>query len=253
MGCLALYEPINALKPVADGVWIVDGPQIKMTYPWMPVLSVPFTTRMSLIRLPDGGIWVHSPTEPTEDLVQAVEALGPVRALVAPNALHYWWIPDWKARFPDARTYAAPDMGKRVHRRINRFDVVLGHAAPAEWGGVLDQIMVSGDFMTEAAFFHLPSRTAILTDLIENFEPDKITCLWLRLACRWSGCSDPDGKMPVDLRATFRRNHEAVGAAAQRMIDWNPERVILAHGRWYPKNGAAELRRAFRWCLPEAA
>jgi len=33
------------------------------------------------------------------------------------------------------------------------------------------------------------------------------------------------------------------------MIGWNPERVILAHGRWYDRNGQAELRRAFRWIL----
>jgi hypothetical protein len=30
------------------------------------------------------------------------------------------------------------------------------------------------------------------------------------------------------------------------MIAWEPERVILAHGRWYDRAGAAELRRAFR-------
>jgi hypothetical protein len=33
------------------------------------------------------------------------------------------------------------------------------------------------------------------------------------------------------------------------MLEWQPERVILAHGRWYPENGVAELKRAFRWAL----
>jgi hypothetical protein len=37
------------------------------------------------------------------------------------------------------------------------------------------------------------------------------------------------------------------------MIAWNPERVILAHGRWYERDGAQELRRAFRWVLDPAA
>jgi hypothetical protein len=31
------------------------------------------------------------------------------------------------------------------------------------------------------------------------------------------------------------------------MVAWAPERVIFAHGRCYERDGAAELRRAFRW------
>jgi hypothetical protein len=33
------------------------------------------------------------------------------------------------------------------------------------------------------------------------------------------------------------------------MLGWDPERIVLAHGRWYEANGSAELRRAFRWVL----
>jgi hypothetical protein len=33
------------------------------------------------------------------------------------------------------------------------------------------------------------------------------------------------------------------------MLDWDPERIIIAHGRWYDRDGGAELRRAFRWIL----
>jgi hypothetical protein len=33
------------------------------------------------------------------------------------------------------------------------------------------------------------------------------------------------------------------------MMAWEPERIIIAHGRWYEGNAVAELRRAFRWVL----
>ena len=33
------------------------------------------------------------------------------------------------------------------------------------------------------------------------------------------------------------------------MIALDPERVIIAHGRWYDANGTEELKRAFRWLL----
>lgn len=79
------YDPINVLKPVADDIWIVDGPRIKMS---MGPLKVPFPTRMTVLRLPQ-GIWLHSPIAFDAALADAVAALGPVRWLIAPNKIHY--------------------------------------------------------------------------------------------------------------------------------------------------------------------
>lgn len=95
----------------------------------------------------------------------------------------------------------------------------------------------------------LPPRTAILTDLIENFEPARIKSRFWRWVIGWSGAVDPDGKAPIGTRATCRHHRGALPAAAETMIGRNPERVILAHGRWYDRDGTAELRRAFRWAF----
>jgi hypothetical protein len=99
----------------------------------------------------------------------------------------------------------------------------------------------------EAVFFHRPSRTLVLTDLIENFEPQRIRGFWYRLLLRLAGAADPDGKAPIDLQMTFWRHRKAIRLEVERMIAWDPERIIIAHGRWYDKGGTAELRRAFRW------
>jgi hypothetical protein len=101
--------------------------------------------------------------------------------------------------------------------------------------------------MTEVEFFHHASRTLVLTDFIENFEPDKLGAWWMRWLTRLGGVQDPDGRMPRDMRLTYSGQKPQLKAAVEQMIGWNPERIILAHGRWYPSNGAAELRRAFRW------
>jgi hypothetical protein len=53
--------------------------------------------------------------------------------------------------------------------------------------------------------------------------------------------------MPRDMRLTYDRKR--LREAVERMIAWAPERVIIAHGRWYGENGTAELRRAFRRLL----
>lgn len=241
----APYAPLNVLKAVAEDLWIVDGPEIRFGYLG---LKLPFPTRMTIVRLPDGAIWIHSPTVAADALVKRVRELGPVRWLIAPNTIHYWWIPDWKAAFPEAQVWAAPGLARAAKRELT-IDHELGDAAPPAWAETIDQVLVEGDMLTEVNFFHRPSRTLILTDLIENFEPERVRPRLLRWLMRLAGAADPDGKAPIDMQLSFARRRPAVRTAVERMIAWGPERILLAHGRWYPANGVAELRRAFRWVL----
>lgn len=117
------------------------------------------------------------------------------------------------------------------------------------WDGEIDTLPVQGDVMTEAVFFHHRSRTLILTDLIENFEPSKLSNWGLRVLTRLGGVQDPNGQMPRDMRLTFRQHKPELRLAVETMIGWSPARILLAHGRWYDRDGVAELRRAFRWLL----
>ncbi|MCC7268225.1 MAG: hypothetical protein IT546_12945 [Caulobacteraceae bacterium] len=246
MGCYRLYEPINVLKPVAEDVWVVDGPEIRMDYALG--LTFGFPTRATIVRLPQ-GLWVHSPTPLTPELGAQVDALGPARWLSAPNTIHYWWVADWKARYPQARAYAAPGVRRRSRERFTAWDEDLGDAPPAAWAGQIDQALAPGGLVSEVLFHHRPSRTAILTDLIENFQPERTTCLGWRLLTRWGGCADPNGSAPYDMRLNYLSRRAEVRAAVRRMLDASPQRAVLAHGRWYEANAEAELARAFRWAL----
>lgn len=239
------YAPLNTLKPVADEVWIVDGPEIGMRYFG---LTLPFPTRMTIVRLPDGDLWVHSPIAWNDDLGVAITALGFVRYLVAPNTLHYWNLPEWQARFPRAHSYGPPGLAGKARRPL-QIDETLGDAPPQAWADVFDQCLVPGRLLTEVDFCHRPSRTLILTDLIENFEPSRVRSPLLRWVMRTFGAADPDGKAPLDMQWSFLGHRRQVRAAAERMIGWAPERIIIAHGRCYDANAVTELRRAFRWVL----
>ncbi len=289
------YEPLLTLKPVAPDLWICDGPHISF-------YGLPFPTRMTIVRLADGGLFVHSPVTLTADpgegsdtsgpvvadrddrigpngglraqtgasMVQArgegvrakgleaeVAALGPVRHLIAPNWIHYAHLPAWQRAFPGSTTWAAPGVRERAasYGVDLRIDEPLGDEAPPAWKGQIDQVLVRGsDIHQEVVFFHRPSRTLILTDLIENFESHHCPA-WTRPLLALAGTRDPDGKAPIDMRFSFRIGENGQGmdllrAAIERMLAWDPERVILAHGRWYPTHGTAELRRAFRWAIP---
>jgi len=203
---------------------------------------------MTIVRLPGGELWVHSPIAWSDDLGSEISKLGPVSYLIAPNTLHYSYLSDWRQRFPEARTYGPPGLADRAHRLIP-VDETLGERPPTQWAGVFSQCLVRGSLLTEVDFLHRPSRTLILTDLIENFEPARVRGALLRWLMKTFGVADPDGKAPFDMQLSFLGHRKNVRAAAELMMTWAPERIVIAHGRCYEAQALAELRRAFRWVL----
>lgn len=241
-----LYEPLNTLKPVGEDLWVVDGPVVRMSY---LAASFPFPTRMAIIRLAEGGLFLWSPTVLTEDLRSQIDALGGVRHLISPNKFHYAHVSDWKRAYPEALTWASPGVRERAesqHVDVS-FDADLGEEPDPAWREDVDQIIFRGSrLLEEVVFFHRKTRTIIMADLIENFEPEKLSGVYGWLA-RLAGVADPDGKTPGDLRMTFWGRKQEARASLARMLAWEPEKVIIAHGRPYAENGTEELRRAFRW------
>jgi hypothetical protein len=51
------------------------------------------------------------------------------------------------------------------------------------------------------------------------------------------------GRREVRSRSGGRVARECV----RRVMGWDAEPILIAHGRWYEKDAPAELRRAFRW------
>ncbi len=204
---------------------------------------------MVVVRLSGGELFVWSPVEFDEGLRSRIDTLGEVRHLVSPNKIHYAHIAAWKQAYPEAIAWASPGAGERAASQNIEvsFDAELGDAAEPEWSGDLDQLVFRGSrYMEEVVFFHRKTKTAILADLIENFEPSKVGGVhgWLT---RLAGAAHPDGKAPLDLRLTFLGRKAEARTSFERMLAWSPDKVIMAHGRLYERNGAAELRRAFRW------
>lgn len=239
------YEPLNVLKPVGPDIWIVDGPAIRF-------YGLPFSTRMTVVRLSNGDLWLHSPTAFDEVLAENLRALGRVRHLIAPNWIHYAYVADWQRAFPAAKAWAAPGVAERAASRgmEMRIDADLSvDNAEKPWRGEIEQMVVQGSKVhREAVFFHNASKTLILTDLIENFESQNVPW-WMAMLGRLGGIMAPNGQMPRDMRMTFRGGHETLRQAVERMIGWDPERIILAHGKWFDRNCEAELRRAFAFVL----
>lgn len=243
---LDTYDPINTLKPVADNIWIVDGPVIRMSYSGG---SLPFPTRMVVIRLETGDLFLWSPIRYDAALAGKVSELGRVAHLISPNKIHYAGISEWKQVFPDAISWASP--GVRERAESQHIDIVfdrdLGDEPPAAWADDIGQTVMRGSRMIEEViFFHRSSRTLILADLIERFDPDKTPRRWHWLY-RLAGVMERDAQIPLDLRLTWLGRKERAQPALKQMLDWDPARIIIAHGNWFEGAGAQQICRSFRW------
>ena len=225
------------LTEIDRDIWIAEGPSV-------PFLGVPYPTRMTLVRLSDGGLWLCSPIELTDALADAVRALGPVQHLVSPNKIHHLFLGQWAQAWPEAKLWASPGLARR--RRDLSFDGELGDAAEAAWESDIDQLIFRGSFfMEEVVFCHRSSRSAIITDLVQKFDP--ITQRgWRGLLMRLDGLVGPEGSTPREWRLTFW-NRRAARESLRKALGWNPQRLIIAHGQWVREDGREALARAFSW------
>jgi short-subunit dehydrogenase len=240
------YPPFNTPKPVAERVWVVDAPPIRPG-------GLPVPVRMTVIKLADGGLWLHSPTAYDAGLAAELERLGPIRHLLAPSFGHWMFLQDWSRAYPEAKTWAAPGVRERkpVRRAGVRIDHDLAEEAPPAWAGEIDQVLIASGPFSEVEFFHRPSRTLVLTDLVQNLEPRRTPAAW-RGPTRLLGITAPHGKAPAYLRALLRTNRRDAAEAAGRLVGFGPERVIFAHGRWFEHDATARLRDALAWLIHPA-
>lgn len=235
-------EPTN-LQFVGPDIWVAEGRYI-------PFMGMSLGTRMTIVRLGNGSIWLHSPIALTAQLAETIDRLGPISALVAPNKFHHLFLKDWADAYPSASVYAPP--GLRAKRPDIRFHADLGDAPPHAWDGAIDQVVFSGSrAFDEVVFHHRQSRTVVLTDLIVNLRMDTQSPVG-RIVGLIDGVAFPRGSTPRLYRLSMH-DRRAGRDAVEKMIGWRPDRVIISHGEWFRSDGELELRRRFAWLLGAVA
>ena len=227
------------LQPFGEEIWIASGPIAS-------VAGFRFPTRMAVIRLSDGALFVWSPTALTDALKTAVDALGEVRHIVAPSTLHDLFLGDWRIAYPQAEMLAPP--GLRGRRRDLAFDGDLEDSSVHGWSTEIDHVPVHGSVITtEVVFFHHRSRTAIFTDLIQHFEPGWFSG-WRAVVARLDLMTAPEPEVPRKFRQSFV-NRGAAREALRRILAWPTEKVLMAHAPPVEAGGRAFVAKRFRWLL----
>jgi hypothetical protein len=225
------------LKPFGREVWAGDGPELV-------IVGFHYPTRMAVIRLSGGSLFIWSPIRLTDALRAAVDGLGQVQHIAAPNSLHHLSLPEWKSAYPGAKVYAPP--GLRRKRQDIIFDADLGDAPSPDWAREIDQVMMQGNLITtEVVFFHATSATALFTDLLQQLPANSFSG-WRALVAKLDLMVGPEPSVPRKFRIAFT-NRRAARDALERIFAWPVEKVLMAHGTPVEEDARAFLRRAFRW------
>jgi hypothetical protein len=226
------------MRKLSENIWIFDGEAV-------PFLSLPFTTRMTVVRLSDGNLWVHSPIKISHELSCQLDELGKVKYLIAPNHLHHLFIASWQTHYPDVLTYGTDELIKK--RTDITFDSSFNDDLQWPWANDIKQVLFTGSpLMEECVFFHQSSGVLIVTDLIENFPSTDFT-YWQRFFAKGAGVLAPNGKMPLDWRLSFMFGQSHARKHLEVILAWHPNTIVMAHGLIIEHNGQQFLEESFKW------
>jgi len=224
----------SPLRRLDEDLWIVDRP--------LAIFGIHVGARMTVIRLGNGDVLLHSPVAPDSETIGALAGVGPVRHLLAPNKVHHLYFAAAAAAYPEATRWAAPGLAEK--RRDLRFDAVLDDTPATAWANEIDQVRFRGvPHVEEIVFFHRPSRTLIATDLAFNVResPSVITRLFLRA----NGVLGRFG--PTRMFRSFIRDQAAARESLDRILAWDFDRVVMSHGVVLQSRGRRVLRDAYQW------
>ncbi len=219
------------LRQLTANVWTATS-----SFRMLPGAHLP--TRMTVVRRGDGSVLLHSPIELSDELVQAISELGPVRTVVVPNAFHHLHAQAALQRFPEARCLAAAGVEKKqpnlpiaasLEEEADRlepdFDVTQLEGAPK---------------LNEWVLRHRDSGALITTDLLFNVtEPQGwLTPLVLKMA-------GTNGGLAISrITKSLVKDSAAFTRSIERSIGSGVQHLVMSHGDVVSTDAELSLRRA---------
>lgn len=226
------------LRKLAENLWTIERPQ--------RFWGLEVGCRMTVMRLEDGSLFLHSPVALDAQLRRELDELGTVRYAVAPNRFHHLHAGDVSRAYREARLWVAAGVERK--RPDLEITGVLTDDAPAEWKREVDQLYFRGrPFENEVVFLHRASRTLVLCDLAFNFGPAApiVTRVVLTLLGGYGGFRT------TRLDPLLIRDRGAARRSLEQILAWDFDRVVVAHGNVLERGGRDLLRAGYSWLLAE--
>lgn len=231
------------LREIDEEIWVAEQP--------LRYLGLSVGTRMTVIRLANRELAVISPIQASDDLMSQLSQLGIVKHIIAPNLYHYLFAANFKSLYPQATFWAAS--GLEVKKPELSIDQIIKSDADRLWNGIefifFDGFRTLGfsgfDSLNECVFFHSASHTLILTDTAFHF--DESFPVLTQFATRVLGGYKRLSPSVLEQIATIDK--EGVRKSVEQVLNWNFERVIMAHGSIVEQNGKEKFKQGYEQFL----
>ena len=236
---------MDDIQAFAENLWIVDGPRVRDMGEW-------FTTRMTVVKLSSGSLWLNSPVSVPPGTLERIKAMGTVRYLVAATPRHIWRLEKWHGLFPDAELWVTPQIlnGFKLMMVLPRqklsYTGILRNEAPSVWASDMEQLVFEGSHLfKEVFFFHRKSRTVIVDDMIQ-IHPLEKGKPFLNLLIKFVGAGNNRAVTALGIKMTFT-NRKLARQSLEKLLSWDFDKLIIAHGPCIQKDAKPSVERAFRW------
>jgi len=234
-------KPQDAIHPIVEHQLSSCGPGIWSRARALSVVGVQLGTRSTIVRLPDGGLWVHSPSLLEAGLANELDAVGRVEFLVVPNRNHHLFVAAYRDAYPTARIAAPRALAEKLGATLA---LNADDASPTAWESEIDQVRIRGiRSLDETAFFHRASGTLILTDLCFNLGGDRpwLTRMTMRANRAWNQFG------PTRLLRASIVDHAALRSSIDEIARWPIRRISVCHGDAVDIDARERFLRAFEF------
>ena len=229
------------LQEFAKNIWLADGPVVRD-------MGTYFTTRMTIVKLADGSIWINSPVPASFATLNEISKLGDVRYLLAATPRHVWRLDAWHTLFPDAELWASRPTLFTLKKGDLPISGYLSDTPINAWSADFDQLeFKENPLLSEVLFFHKNSHTVILDDLIMRNPVMKGKAL-TNLTFKLGGVQYPEGGVAIDMKMTFL-NRNLARRSLEKLLSWDFDKLIIAHGVCIESGAKQYVERAFKWLV----
>jgi hypothetical protein len=214
------------MQQLAENLWLLRYPQ--------RFFGMQIGRNVTVMRLANGGVVIHSTAPFTPEDRQRIQAVGEPRWMVEPTNFHDTFAEQGRSAFPHV-PYLVPDgfprAGKLNAERLT---------AQPQWGEELQVRRIEGmPYVQEHAFFHAPSRTLIVADLVFNFGDDAPA--WTRFLARHFMRLPNLSGMSLAFRFMIRDKTAFLRSVAD-VLRWDFDRIIVGHGEIIQSGGKERIR-----------
>jgi hypothetical protein len=157
---------------------------------------------------------------------------------VEATLMHDTFAKQGRAAFPDLPYLAPSDFTKASGITTEPLD-----PPPSDWQGEIDVLKVDGNRMNEHVFFHRRSATLVVADLFFSFPSE--TRGWARFFVRHIMRLPRLFGISVFFRLTIN-DRQAFANSMKTMLQWNFERLVVAHRQPIETETRAAVEHALR-------